>query len=182
MRTLQDFLQSSIGLLDQQLALSWISHLCQSLESLHQHQIVIGDLDPYAILLDGDDHHSQPWLAVSWLPPQLRRLLPRMVGEQKGDIISNCPETSSIARDALLGKLEPVSDVYSLGAILYLFLTGTQPDELMQRTQQRVRSPHELNPRISGSVNEIVMQALSLEPSERFQSVKDLAESAFQQT
>jgi len=177
LRTLQDFLQSSIGLLDQQLALSWISHLCQSLESLHQHQIVIGDLDPYAILLDGDDHHSQPWLAVSWLPPQLRRLLPRIASEQKEISSAIVLATSFSAPEVLLGKVEPVSDVYSLGAILYLLLTGTQPDELMQRTQQRLRSPHELNPRISGSVNEIVMQALSLEPSERFQSVKELAEA-----
>ena len=183
LRTLQDFLQSSIGLLDQQLALSWISRLCQSLESLHQHQIVIGDLDPYAILLDGDDHSSPPiyrggpWLAVSWLPPQLRSLLPRIASEQKEISSAIVLATSFSAPEVLLGKVEPVSDVYSLGAILYLLLTGTQPDGLTQRTQQRLRSPHELNPRISGSVNEIVMQALSLEPSERFQSVKELAEA-----
>jgi serine/threonine protein kinase len=183
LRTLQDFLQSSTGLLDQQLVFSWVSRLCQSLENLHQHQIVIGDLDPYAILLESDDHSGSPiyrggpWLAVSWLPPQLRSLLPRMASEQKEISSAIVQATSFSAPEVLLGKVEPVSDVYSLGAILYLLLTGTQPDGLMQRTQQRLRSPHELNPRISGSVNEIVMQALSLEPSERFQSVKALAEA-----
>jgi len=47
----------------------------------------------------------------------------------------------------------------------------------MRRTQQRLRSPVELNSGISRGVAEIAMQALSLEPSKRFQSVKELAEA-----
>ncbi len=178
-RTLQDFLQRGIGLPGQQLALSWMGRLCQSLEGLHEHQIVIGDLDPHAILFDGDDHHSQPWLTVCWMPPQLRGLLPHIVSGQGESSSAIALETSFSAPEVLLGKVEPASDVYSLGAILYLLLTGTPPDELIRRTQQRLRSPHEINPRISVSVDEIVMQALSLEPSERFQSVKELAEALF---
>jgi serine/threonine protein kinase/ribosomal protein L40E len=197
LRTLQDFLQSRKDVPEQQFALAWIGRLCQALEGLHQHQIVIGDLDPYAILLDGDDEYCQPLLTVSWLPPQLRPLFPRpAVGqdEQSGDNeegenkdyqgggmngskVTSPLATSFIAPEVLLGRVEPTADVYSLGAILYFLLTGAPPDRLMERTQQRLHSPDELNSHVSRSVADIVMKALSLEPSERFQSVKELAEA-----
>jgi serine/threonine protein kinase/ribosomal protein L40E len=187
LRTLEDFLQNRKDVPDQKTSLAWISRLCQSLKVLHQHQILIGDLDPYAILLDGDDEHCQPLLAVSWLPPQLRQLFPLTpVGQyEQGagiDKHESTPPPFQLATpfsapEVLLGRVEPTSDVYSLGAILYFLLTGTPPDGLMQRTQQRLRSPDVLNSRVSRGVADIVMQALSLEPSERFQSVKELADA-----
>lgn len=176
LRTLQDFLQSGRELPAQQVALSWISELCLSVESLHAHQIVMGDLDPHAIILSGDDFRSQPMLMVSWLPPQMRTLFPRIVSE--GEPASATAEATSFsAPEVLLGKVEPSSDVYSVGAILYLLLTGTTPDDAVQRMHHRLYAPREINPRISSGIDEIVMRALSFEWSERFPSVKTLAEA-----
>jgi serine/threonine protein kinase len=175
LRTLQDFLQSS-KLPAQQVAFSWISGLCLSVESLHAQQIVIGDLDPHAIVLSGDDFRSQPMLIVSWLPPQMRTLFPRIVSE--GEPASATAEATPFsAPEVLLGKVEPSSDVYSIGAILYLLLTGTTPDDAVQRMHHRLYTPREINPRISSSVDEIVMRTLSFEWSERFPSAKALAEA-----
>src|SRR5436190_15592072 len=43
--TLQDLLQSGIGLPDEQIALNWILRLANAVEHLHRNQIVIGNLD-----------------------------------------------------------------------------------------------------------------------------------------
>jgi serine/threonine protein kinase len=175
LRTLQDFLQSGVGLPTQEMALHWVSGLCQAVEHLHAQGIVIGDLDPDAIVLSYDDYESQPTLMVSWLPLQIRALLPR-TGE--GEPASASTEATGFsAPEALLGKVEAVSDVYSLGAILYLLLTGATPDNAMQRMQHPLRSPRELNSRISSDIDAIIMRALFLEWSERFPSAQALGEA-----
>src|SRR6266436_2246280 len=143
LRTLQDVVQSSTGLPSQQVAVAWISRLCLSVESLHTQRIIIGDLDPQAILVSGDDYQGQPWLMVSWLPPQLRTLFPQITSGQGG--AGSTLATSFSAPEVASGHVEPASDVYSLGGILYLLLTGSAPGEPMQQTQQRLRSPREVN-------------------------------------
>src|SRR6266516_4761740 len=170
--TLQDFLQSGQGLPSEQQALKWIWYLCQALEGLHRHQIVIAELDPYTIILNENSDRAQPALMISWLPPQLRQLLPMSQASTTSMSYFSAPE-------ALQGKAEPRSDIYSLGAILYLLLTGSPPDESALRTRGRLRIPHELNSRISPHVNECVVQALSIEPSERFQSARAMAEALY---
>ncbi len=169
LHTLYDFLQSGIGLPEEQAALSWIGLLCHGLDQLHSHQIVIGDLDPHVIVLNETTSDTHPALMVSWLPLYVRSLLPpaATIGTT----------TSFSAPEALLGKAEPRSDIYSLGAILYLLLTGAPPDEPSLRLRHRLRSPRELNPRISSSTDALAMRALSVERSERFQSAGAMSEA-----
>src|SRR5436305_10333091 len=58
LQTLQDVLQSGIGLPNIQLALSWIEQLCASMDILHRHHIVLGDLDPQTLILGGPSYDS----------------------------------------------------------------------------------------------------------------------------
>ena len=179
LRTLQDFLQSGVGLPAEIVAVNWVSGLCQAVEHLHAQQIVIGDLDPDAIVLSDDDNQGQPMLMVSWLPSKIRALLPRI---SEGEPASATTEATGFsAPEALLGKVEPIADVYSLGAILYFLLTGTTPDNPMQLMHHSLRSPRELNSRVSSDIDAIVMRALSFEWSERFPSAQALAEALSKQ-
>ena len=179
LRTLQDFLQSGVGLPAEVVAINWVSGLCQAVEHLHAQQIVMGDLDPDAIVLSDDDNQSQPMLMVSWLPSKIRALLPRI---SEGEPASATTEATGFsAPEALLGKVEPIADVYSLGAILYFLLTGTTPDNPMQLMHHPLRSPRELNSRVSSDIDAIVMRALSFEWSERFPSAQALAEALSKQ-
>ena len=179
LRTLQDFLQSGVGLPAEIVAVNWVSGLCQAVEHLHAQQIVLGDLDPDAIILSDDDEQSQPMLMVSWLPAPIRALLPRI---SEGEPASATTEATGFsAPETLLGKVEAVADVYSLGAILYLLLTGTTPDNPVQLMQHPLRSPQELNSRVSSDIDAIVMRALSFEWSERFPSAQALAEALSRQ-
>src|SRR2546426_3858106 len=170
--TLHDFLQSGQGLPSEQQALKWIGHLCQALDGLHRHHIINGELDPYTIMLHENSGDAECALMISWLSPQLQELiLPSHT--------LTTPKSNFSAPEALQGLAEPRSDVYSLGAILYLLLTGSLPDEASQRTRGRLRSPRELNGRISAHVNDCVMQALSIEPAKRFQNALEMSEALF---
>ncbi len=170
--TLQDFLQSGQGLPSEQQVLKWVESLCQALVGLHQHQIIIGELDPYTIILNENSSDAKPALMISWLSPQLQGLLRSSEASTRFWSYFAAPE-------ALQGKAEARSDIYSLGAVLYLLLTGSLPSEKLLRTGGQLRSPHELNSRVSAHVSDCVMQALATEPSKRFQNALELSEALF---
>jgi len=170
--TLQDVLQSGVGLPKVALALSWIKHLCTTLEQLHRQHIVIGYLDPRTIMLNSLDYSGLPMLFISWLPAALAGLLPPVSSASFNATLSNC-----IAPEALLGEPDARSDIYSLGALLYLLLTGQSPEAPGAHSQHRSRFPSEFNPQISGKLDRVVMQALALEQAERFQSARAMQEA-----
>lgn len=167
--TLQDFLQSGLGLPRESRVLEWTRNLGQAVERLHRQGIVLCDLDPFTVVLDKNSAQAEPKLMVFWLSSELRKLL------TLPENLSTAPAVSYFkAPEALAGKAEVRSDVYSLGALLYLLLTGMPPDESTLRHRRRLRTPREINVRISQQIDECVMQALAVEPGERFASVSEL--------
>jgi eukaryotic-like serine/threonine-protein kinase len=70
-----------------------------------------------------------------------------------------------------------VSDLYSIGVILYEALTGRVPFEgesavavAMKQVSQTPQRPSSINPRVSPALDAVVMRALEKEPGQRFQS------------
>ncbi len=70
-----------------------------------------------------------------------------------------------------------VSDLYSIGVILYEALTGRVPFEAdsavavaMKQVSQTPQRPSSINPQVSPALDAVVMRALAKEPGERFQS------------
>jgi serine/threonine-protein kinase len=70
-----------------------------------------------------------------------------------------------------------VSDLYSIGVILYEALTGRVPFEAdsavavaMKQVSQTPQRPSSINPRVSPTLDAVVMRALEKDPGERFQS------------
>jgi serine/threonine protein kinase len=167
--TLHDLLQSGIGLPAENTALTWIYRLCRVVACLHSHQIVIGDLDPHAIVVSDNDYSSTLSLMISWLPTVLREILPSESAVPNATPFS-APETLS-------GTIEPRSDLYSLGAILYLLLTGNTPSTPDTQDPPVVCPPRELNARISGKTEDLIMRALERESVDRFESAAEMADA-----
>jgi len=163
--TLQDFLQSGLGLPRESRVLEWMHNLCQAVQQLHSQGILLGDLDPYTVVLDKNSSQAEPKLMPFWLTPDLQKLLPIPEGSVNAHV------SYFKVFEALVDEVEVASDVYSLGALLYLLLTGTPPDESTLRHRRRLRSPREVNARVSQHVDECVMQALAINTDERFPSV-----------
>jgi serine/threonine-protein kinase len=74
-------------------------------------------------------------------------------------------------------EVSSVSDLYSIGVLLYEALTGRVPFEgesavavAMKQVSQAPQRPSSINPRVSPALDAVVMRALEKEPGQRFQS------------
>ena len=74
-------------------------------------------------------------------------------------------------------EVTPVSDLYSIGVMLYEALTGRVPFEAdtavavaMKQVSQAPQRPSSINPKVSPALDAVVMRALEKEPGQRFQN------------
>jgi eukaryotic-like serine/threonine-protein kinase len=74
-------------------------------------------------------------------------------------------------------EVTPVSDLYSIGVILYEALTGRVPFEgesavavAMKQVSETPQRPSSISPQVSPALDAVVMRALEKEPGQRFQS------------
>jgi serine/threonine protein kinase len=167
--TLDDLLQSGIGLPNETEAVLWIQRLAQAAANLHSQHIILSDLDPYAIIVSNDTYEGIPALMVSWLPQAVRNLFPPPPAKTYTNSFY-APETRK-------GDIREQSDIYSLGAILYLLLTGIAPTIKTQGKKRILPSPRELHSTVSIGIDAIVMRALSNDPVDRFNSTQEFAEA-----
>ena len=71
-------------------------------------------------------------------------------------------------------NIGPWTDVYALGATLYVMLTGIKPDESTNRKiKDETVPPHEINPLISENLSNAIMKAMAIEKHMRFKSIQD---------
>lgn len=171
--TLQDLLQSGIGLPNELAALTWVHRLCTIVSPLHRASIILGILDPDCVLVSTPSYASQPALMVSWLPQAVRTLL------SQGSILKEDSHFS--APEVHQGQFTPRSDLYSLGTLLYLLLTGLAPEEQTSWIRTHLQKLRERTPRLSKGTEELVLRALSPDPSERFQNADEMSEALQQQ-
>ena len=133
--------------LDMETAFEWGVQLCRIVARLHHMGVVLGDLDPATILVSSTGPATwAPVLLVSW-PPAPQFWLAGSSREQHASIFpiaDSLPENAFAAPETLLGRADERSDVYSLGAILYLFFTRYAPAAaaLRQPVEQPAQNGH----------------------------------------
>ncbi len=116
---------------------------------------------------------------------QDRNLIPQLNAynaTQQGDIMGT---PGFMSPEQILGwqdRINAYSDVYSLGATLYILLTGTPPfesvslqDLSMQVLEGTVKPPRQLNSAVSPALEAIALKAMAPKQSQRYGSSVELA-------
>src|SRR5712692_3937882 len=125
--------------LDIATALSWSIQLCRTVARLHRLGGIVGDLNLDTILVDTSRAARSPVLLVSWPPPP--RYWPDSPAglstyEQYTQLfpIADIPISNPFAAPEVIdGVYDVRSDVYSLGALLYLLCTHFAPAAAVRR-------------------------------------------------
>ncbi len=166
--------------LDQQTAINWCVQLNRIVARLHRLGVVLGDLDPNIVVVDERGPAEwPPVLLVSWPPaPHFWK-----TGVPERDKCALWKEIFPIARmttsafrapETLQGTCVERSDVYSLGAILYLLLTRYAPVAAQYRQQSdhiELIPPRLFNAQIPEPLEEVLLCALALDPAQRYPTV-----------
>jgi hypothetical protein len=148
-----------------------------AVDFLHQHNLLHRDLKPANILVGSD---LEPRLLDFGLALEVGDLQHRMTNF--GAIVGT-PDYLSPEQTRGGASLDPRSDVFSLGAILYQVLTGSLPfrGETPMELTGAIRNhepvlPRRLNTSLPRGLQNICLKALEKNPQDRYSSAREMAQ------
>jgi serine/threonine-protein kinase len=153
-----------------------LDYICQALCALgyaHERGVVHRDITPSNLIVapDGTVKLTDFGLAMA-------RGVPRVTlsGMALGSPYYMSPEQVRGSTD-----LDPRSDIYSMGAVLYEVVTGRKPflsdntyAAMLAQVEQMPPAPTAINPALPPVLDEVVLKAMAKEPAERFESADEL--------
>jgi serine/threonine-protein kinase len=139
----------------------------------HRAGLVHCDVKPHNMLVTADHQLKVTDFGIA-------RALASINPDEQSDVVWGSPQYFS-PEQASGEAPSPASDVYSLGVVLYLMLTGQLPfigtnsSELakLHRTATPI-PPRELNPFLPLTLEEVILKVLSKEPSARYRTADQL--------
>lgn len=151
--------------------------LIAAVHYLHQNHVVHRDLKPSNVLVSGDGTVKLLDFGIA-----------KQLGPASMELTTaeGTPLTPAYASpEQFTGRADTKSDVYTLGVILYLILTGRLPDQATvkppsesvredyQRTQETTK---QLKKRIMGDLDMVVLKAMSRESRNRYATAQEFSE------
>ncbi len=170
-KSLSDIIKQR-GALPEENALDWARQLLDALGYCHRQGIIHRDVKPQNVVIrpDGRAVLVDFGLVKLWDPND-----PRTRTAMRG---MGTPEYAPPEQyEADVGHTDPCSDVYSLGATIYHALVGQAPPTatLRMASPERFVPVRHLNPRVSSNTEQVILKALKLPRSERWQSAAEMA-------
>ncbi|PJF42334.1 MAG: hypothetical protein CUN55_10170 [Phototrophicales bacterium] len=153
--------------------------ICVALEYAHQIGLIHRDIKPANINLTADNQIKLMDFGLA-IPKQ---------GDQKrltasGTIIGTPAYLSPEQAQGL--PLDPRTDIYSLGIVLYEMVTGLLPFDaddvgtiLLQQVKKPPEPPSKHTPNMPKALEEVILKALQKKPSQRFQSAKEMGDALY---
>jgi serine/threonine-protein kinase len=148
-------------------AVALIRQVLEAARTAHRHGIVHRDLKPQNVIVDDEGKALVTDFGIA------RAGVSEIT--QTGSVMGTPHYLSPEQAQGF--DVTSVSDLYSIGVLLYEALTGRVPFEgesavavAMKQVSQVPQRPSSINPRVSPALDAVVMRALEKEPGQRFQS------------
>ncbi len=158
---------SSGGRLDEKTVADWGMQVADVLEYLHSRPkaIIYRDLKPANLMIDGNSGRVMliDFGIARWVTQQ-----------EKG--VTAVGTMGYAPPELFSGRVEPASDVYSLGATMFHLLTGSDPQDnpLLIFDFAKNPRPRQIAPSISSEMEHILMRAVEYKPEDRFRTAGEL--------
>ncbi|HYE65655.1 MAG TPA: FHA domain-containing serine/threonine-protein kinase, partial [Pyrinomonadaceae bacterium] len=155
------------GRLDEKTVTEWAIQIADVLDYLHSRrpQIIYRDLKPANLMIDGNSGRVMliDFGIARWVNPQ-----------EKG--VTAVGTMGYAPPELFSGKVEPRSDIYSLGATMFHLLTGSDPQDnpLLIFDFNKNPRPRQINPAISTEMEQVLMRAVEYKPEGRFRSAAEM--------
>jgi serine/threonine-protein kinase len=152
-------------------AIEYARQILSALRFAHRHGIVHRDIKPHNVLVDGEGRVKVTDFGIA------RAGTSQMT--ETGSIVGTAQYLSP--EQAKGGEIDPRSDLYSLGVVLYELLTGKTPFDgetpveiAMKHLSTTPKPPSSLRPDVPRELDMVVMRALAKDPDERYQSADEM--------
>lgn len=160
--TLNEFLKSNS--IDVPSSLELIHSICTALKEIHSHGIIHRDVSPDNIFLCYNGK-------VKLIDFGAARF---SAAEEKQMTIILKPGFAPPEQYEKISAQGPWTDIYALGATLYMMITGKKPDESTNRKiSDTLKPPAELISEIPENLSNTIMKAMALERHLRFDSIEE---------
>jgi eukaryotic-like serine/threonine-protein kinase len=163
-RTLKQLIDAGLAPED---AARLIRQVLEAARFAHRHSVVHRDLKPQNVIVDAEGKATVTDFGIA------RAGVSDIT--QAGSVMGTPHYLSPEQAQGL--DVTAVSDLYSIGVMLYEALTGRVPFEgdsavsvAMKQVGQAPQRPSSINPQVSPALDAVVMRALEKEPGQRFQS------------
>jgi serine/threonine protein kinase len=170
--TLDKYLITQGGKLASDQAVSIITEIAQGIGAIHQKGIVHRDLKPENIIID---HNGDPYILDLGICRNTNEKTITTNAGLLGSLIWMSPEQA-----ANPGSEDYRSDLYSLGGIFYLLLTGVPPVKgndpasvILSICQTIPPSSRQLDPSVPSNIDYCCMKLLAKQKEQRFQTIDD---------
>ena len=138
--------------------------IVEGVKFLHGLKICHGDIKPQNILINGDVVKITDFGTSKFIEDIFVKTV-----DAGGTWAYMAPEIAGSSKRGL------VSDIYSLGVLLYQLLTGRTPHETPIQVINNVPypKPREINDNIPTFIEQVILKALERDPQERYQNIDE---------
>jgi serine/threonine protein kinase len=154
-----------------QTILPYVQQIASALQYAHEQHLIHRDIKPENMLLG---QHNEVLLSDFGIATVAQSSRHQQTEEVVGTVVYMAPEQ-------IRGRPRLASDQYSLGIVIYEWLTGAPPfrglfAEISAQHLHELPPPlHEKLPGISPALEEVVLTALAKDPKERYKSMQAFA-------
>ncbi|HEX8688862.1 MAG TPA: protein kinase [Solirubrobacterales bacterium] len=163
-----------VGALDPQEAIAYAIEVARGLGVAHGRNMVHRDIKPQNVLIDDEGRAKLTDFGIS-------RQLEQAGVTATGRVLGT---TDYVAPEQAMGHgVDPRSDVYSLGVVLYEMLVGQVPFHAdsqvgvaMKHVNEELPDVQRRRPEVSAAVALVVERATAKNPAERYQAIGEMVE------